>query len=128
MPTSYPLADILSVTTGRLLSRKHMAGIHNILDDLTGDALMTHQLPRATDACRPSILAQHPQLAGVEPPKDIDVPDLMAWLLDAERQFGQELPVEPLAPGVWERRNPIEELCDMVGSDRVYVATIPEET
>jgi hypothetical protein len=127
MSRSYPLADILSVTTGRLLSRQHMAGIYNILNDLTGDDLFTHQLPRAMDACRPAVLAQHPQLDGVTPPEDIDVPDLMAWLLHAERRFGEELTVEPLAPGAWERLNPIEELCDMVGADRVVVATMPEE-
>jgi hypothetical protein len=125
MPRSYQLADILSVTTGRLLSRDHMGGIYNILNGLTGDNLFTHQLPRAVDACRPSVIAQHPQLDGIEPPEDIDVADLMAWLLDAERQFGEELPVEPLAPEAWEQRNPIEELCDMVGAERVVVATIP---
>lgn len=128
MSRTYPLADILSVTTGRLLSRDRMGGIYNILNGLTGDNLFTHQLPRAMDACRPLVIAQHPQLVGVEPPEGLDVPDLMAWLLDAERQFGQELPVEPLAPGAWERRNPIEELCDMFGAERVVVATIPEET
>lgn len=124
MPTLHPLADILSITTGRLLSRQHMGGVYSILNDLTGDDLMTHQLPRAAEACVPAILAQHPQLAGVEPPEDIDVADLMAWLADAEQRYGAELAVAPLAG--WERRDPIEELCDMVGPERIVIVDTDE--
>jgi hypothetical protein len=124
----HPLGEILSIATGRLLSRSRIEGVYRILNDMTGDNLMTHQLPRAADACKPALLAQHPQLVGVEPPQFVGVgpTDLMAWLADAEQRYGTELPVTPLPD--WERRNPIEELCDMVGSDRVVVAVVPEVT
>jgi hypothetical protein len=123
----YPLADILSTTTGRLLSRRHMDGIYDLLSFMTGESLMTHQLPRAVDSCGPALLAQHPQLVDVAPPQDIDPPDLMAWLANAEREHGAQLPVTPLSAGAWEHRNPIEELCDMVGSERVYIAPVDGE-
>jgi hypothetical protein len=123
--TLHPLADILSITTGRLLSRQHMGGIYTLLDYMTGDALMTHQLPRASDACAPALLEQHPQLVGVSPPEGIDVPDLMAWLVNAEQRYGEMLPVRSIAD--WQHQNPIEELCDMVGAERVFVATLPIE-
>jgi hypothetical protein len=121
----FPLADILSMTTGLLLSRRHMDGIYQICDWMTGESLMTHQLPRAADACGPALLDQHPQLRGIEPPADLDVPDLMAWLANTEREHGEELPVTPLAAGTWQHQNPIEELCDMVGAERVIVAPLP---
>jgi hypothetical protein len=122
---SFPLSDILSVTTERLLSRRHMDGIYDILGYMTGDALMTHQLPRANDACKPVLLQQHPQLDSVAPPPGIDAPDLMAWLANVEREYGETLPVRPVSG--WESRNPIEELCDMIGPEKVYVVPVSTE-
>jgi hypothetical protein len=117
----FDLADILSITTGRLLSRRHIDGVYDILNHLTGDNLMTHQLPRAAETCRPALLAQHPQLDGVQPPEDMAVPELWKWLAGAETAYGARLPVTPIAD--WEHRNPIEELAQMIGPDRVVVLT-----
>jgi hypothetical protein len=111
------------VTTGRLLSREHMGGIYKLLDFMTGDATMTHQIPRVMASVAPALLAQHPQLEGVEPPQGIDAAELWAWLGAVEERFGVELPVTPLDE--WRRVDPIEELCDMVGSERVFVARLP---
>lgn len=115
----FPLDDILSVTTGRLLSRRHMDGLYDLLNYMTGHDLFTHQLGRAADACAPALLAQHPQLADVQPPEGLDTADLMAWLVEQERTHGETLPVAPLPPS--EPVNPIEELCDMVGPEKVFV-------
>ncbi|MFJ6559962.1 hypothetical protein ACIQMV_08775 [Streptomyces sp. NPDC091412] len=122
---TFPLADILTMTTGRLLSARHMDGVYDIANWMTGESLMTHQLPRAADACGPALLAQHPQLKGVEPPAGVDAPDLMAWLANTEREYGHELSVAPLAAEQWRHQDPIEELCDMVGPERVVVAPLP---
>lgn len=123
---TFTLADILTMTTGRLMSARGIEAVYDLANWMTGDNLMTHQLPRAADICGPALLTQHPQLVGIAPPEDIDVPDLMAWLADAERQHGQELPAAPLPDGAWEHRNAIEELCDMVGPEKVYVVPVPE--
>jgi hypothetical protein len=117
----FPLSDILSVTTGRLLSRRHMDGLYELLNYMTGDDLMTHQLPRAVDTCGPALLDQHPQLRGVEPSYDIAVPDLTAWLTNAELKHGETLPITPVPAGMWDQQDPIEELCDMVGPEKVIV-------
>lgn len=125
-PRGFPLADILTMTTGRLLSHRGMGGVYDIANFMTGDNLMTHQLPRAGDVCGPALLAQHPNLAGVEPSPDLDEANLLTWIRDAEREHGEELPVTPLESGVWVHRNPIEELCDMIGPERVIVAAPAE--
>ena len=116
----FDLGDIFSITTGQLVSPRHMDGVYDILGFMTGEALMTHQLPRAMDACRPELLRQHPQLTAVE------VPDLphehkpwMVWLDEMKLEYGMMLPVTPLA--AFEHRNPIEELCEMVGEEKVFV-------
>jgi hypothetical protein len=123
----FPLADILTMTTGRLLSRRHMDGVYDLANYMTGDSLFTHQLPRAADVCGPALLNQHPQLRGVEPPQNVDLPGLMEWLLEAEREYGEELPVAPLPAGSWGSRDPIDELCDMVGRDKVIVVSVHGE-
>lgn len=58
----FHIGDVLSVTTGRLLSPEHIGGIYKILNFLTEDNLFTHQLPRATRDCRPWLLRRHPWL------------------------------------------------------------------
>jgi len=122
----FAIDDILTITTGRLLSRRHIEGVYDLLGYMTCQHLMTHQLPRAADACAPALLDQHPQLKDVTPPEDADEADLLAWIVDAERQYGERLPVTPLAPDAWERKDAIEELCDMVGPERVVVVQMPD--
>ncbi|MFE7727449.1 hypothetical protein ACFU5D_16840 [Streptomyces anthocyanicus] len=123
----FALDDILTMTTGRLLSRRHIDAVYDLANYMTGDNLMTHQLPRAADACGPALLEQHPQLRDAEPPADLDATDLMAWIVNAEREHGETLPVAPLPPEAWEQRNPVEELCDMVGPEKVVVVQADDE-
>lgn len=120
----FPLAGILSMTTGKLLSRQHMDGIYDIANYMTGDNLFTHQLPRAGEACGPALLTQHPQLADVSPPEGASRDALLTWLDTAEAEYGTHLPVAPLTREQWQRQDPIEELCDKVGPEKVYVLPI----
>lgn len=116
----FDLGDVLNVTAGCLVSPRHIGGVYDILGFMTSESLMTHQLPRAADACKPELLLQHPQLAAVV------VPDLphehepwMRWLDEMKLQFGTTLPVTSLPE--FEHREPIEEACDLVGADKVWV-------
>lgn len=120
----FPLADVLSVTTGKLLSRRHMDGIYEILSYMTGQSLFTHQLGDACDKAKPALLEQHPHLAGVRPPEGVDVPDLMSWLAATERVHGETIEVTSLAHTA--HRDPVEDLCDKVGADKVFVVPIAD--
>ena len=62
----FHLGDILSITTGYLVSRRHMKGVYDILNFMTGDTLFTHQLPRAGDECKPYLLKQFSQFTTPE--------------------------------------------------------------
>ena len=117
-----PLADVLSVTTGRLLSRDGMAGVYRALQYLTGDPIMTHQIPRALDACCPKVLEQHPQLLDVAPGADAEGAEIGAWLTAQERRFGLTLPLAPIDG--WEHRDPVAELVEMMGPERVIPVVI----
>jgi len=118
-PHSFPLADVLSVTTPRLLSRRHVDGLYSILNYMTGQHLYTHQLGTAADAAAPALIAQHPFLADLQPSASMDAADLMAWLVNAEREHGENITVAPLTD--WQRRDPIEDACDAVGAEKVFV-------
>ena len=58
----FHLGDVLSITTGRLVSPRRMDGIYDILNFMTDSNLFTHQLSRAINECKPHLLGQFPQL------------------------------------------------------------------
>jgi hypothetical protein len=118
-----PLGDILSVTTGRLVSRDHIGGVYKILDYMTGDSLFTHQLPRASSECRPALLAQHPQLGDIEVPEfePGDTESIFSWLDEQEAIHGTHLDVDPLIIKVGDYSNPIGDLVQMTDKPIVVV-------
>ena len=61
----FTLGDVLSVTTGRLVSPRQIEGIYDILNWMTSDSLSTHQLGRASDECKPYLLEQFPHLSRI---------------------------------------------------------------
>ena len=65
----FHLGDVLTITTGRLLSTRHMEGVYDILNWMSDDELMTHQLPRVSQEAKPFLLSAHPALASVEVPE-----------------------------------------------------------
>ncbi len=121
MSQHWPLADVLSITTSHLLSRRTMAGVTDLLSWMTGERLRRWQLPRAADAASTALTAQHPWLVDLSasaPPSGTAPADLYAWLVEAERVHGSELPVDPLTD--WMRQDPVQELVD-----RVELAKLP---
>lgn len=110
-PKTFHLGDILSITTGCLVSPRHIDGVYDILNHMTGDNLFTHQLPRAADECKPHLLAQHPDLANVEVPDEFDGKDhVYEWLAEQVRIFGEYRDVVPLADTDHTRIDPVAEM------------------
>lgn len=121
----FDLGDVLSVTTGKLVSRRHVAGIYDILGYLTGEAPYTHQLGRFMDECRPHLLRQHPALAAVTG-SEVTTKNWQEWLAHQETMFGSTLEVRPIPKDDHAHRDPIQEAVDMVGAERVIVVD-PEQ-
>lgn len=96
-----------------------MDGLYELLAYMTGQDIYTHQLGAAADAATPALKAQYPFLSELQPPTGSDPADLMAWLVSVEREHGEALTVTPLKD--WEHRDPIEDACDTVGADKVFV-------
>lgn len=115
----FDMADVLTITTGRLLSPRHMDGVYDILNHMTGDNLFTHQLPRACDYCKEPLLRQHPDLHGIKVPAISGREDAELFIAQMKTLHGEVRWVVPVSG--WDQQNPIEELCDMVGPEKVYV-------
>ena len=120
----FDLGDILSITTGILVADRKMDAVYDILNYMTGDNLFTHQLGRAADECRPWLLRQHPQLEKVtaESLEDGRYVGSMPVYIETH---GSRLPVAPIPKDDHAVKDPIEELVDMVGADKVMVVKIP---
>lgn len=107
----FHLGDILTVTTGKLVSPGHVAAVHELLNFMTGDMLMTHQLSRAMDECQPGLLRQHPDLADVRVPSGLNGhAEVLAWLATQTVVYGEYREVASLPPEDHTRINPLTEL------------------
>ena len=140
-PKKFHLADILSITDGRLIAATHMGAIYKILSFMTGESLMenhecdfnTHQLGRAGKACAPVLLARYPVLGTPEMKFEIDC--LCEFIKIAEKKdheclilgwevktaakfkvFGidTEMDVYPISEG-YEKKDSLQEFVEMRG-------------
>ena len=121
----FDLGDILSVTTGLLVSPRHMEGVYDILDFLSGDQNFTHQLPRVSRECAPWVLKQHPQLAEISS-EGIGRDNWQPWLTECYAKYGKELPLTPMPREMHTAINPLEELAAMMGDKKKIIVVTPE--
>lgn len=117
----FHIGDILTITTGRLVSPRHMEGVYDILNWMSGESLFTHQLPRVCREARPVILAAHPQLGGVDEDADINPSNLDAWIAARVAEFGEMLPVPKLNANQHEHIDPLSELAEKVHPENIAV-------
>ena len=134
----FHISDILTITTGRLVSTRHIDGVYSILNFMTGDNLYSHQLPRAMQECKPWLLRQIPELVPCGVPGSLKNLDgwmakaptcpsegIKMWLTELKLMFPKlrnEYEVQPIPRDDHERKDPFSELVEMVGADRVVVA------
>ncbi len=110
----FHLGDVLSIITGRIVSPRHMDGVCNILNFMTGDNLFTYQLPRAGDECKPHLLAQFPQPSEVDA-SGVNEKNHKQWLAEQVAKYGEEFEVKPIPKGAHQFKNPITEAEEMMG-------------
>lgn len=114
MTKTFHLGDLLSVTDGHLVSPDHMGGVYSVVDYVTGEQHMTHQLPRACDVVKPWLLQQHPWLADITVPDDLRSKEAFeSWLAVATQSHGSFHAVEQMPLGMYVGREPIAELREM---------------
>lgn len=129
----FHIGDILTVTTGVMVTPNGIGGIYKILDWMTDEQLFTHQLPRASKQCEPILKDLYPGLVEVKIPDATNVPEEMQaefwqkWLAEQVLRFGEQLPVPKLINHT--AVNPISELQEMIeknGSSTKIILPDPE--
>jgi hypothetical protein len=125
---TFHLGDVLTITTGRLVSPRHMDGVYDVLNFMTGDNLFTHQLPRAMDECQGPLLAQHPDLAAIEVPHLDGEAEVVTWLAAQVERYGETRAVAPLAAEDHTYIDPLTEIRQVAPHAEVIVVKMPPGT
>lgn len=116
----FSIGAVLTITTGIVLTRD-FGEAHRLMDHLTGDSLLTHQLPRAAEPCKAALLAQFPALATVKPSENARN-TWEAWLETEAVLHGESFDVAPMTG--WESRDPMAETVEVFGKDRVVAVRV----
>lgn len=125
---AFHIGTVLSITDGKLVSLDHVGGIYDILNFMTGDSLMTHQLPRAMDECRPFLVEQHPGIAAEKVPDGLTTMEAVeAYLAGLYPKHGESVEVAPLPPEAHTRIDPITEMRMNHPNVQVITVAAPEE-
>ncbi len=120
---AFPIADVLSVVTGRLLV-EDIGRVYGILNWMTGESLFTHQLPRVGREAEPAILAAHPELAEAVAEAEAVTPESWrTWLATWTERYGAELTIPKLTADQHERIGPVPELAETVHPDNIIVVS-----
>lgn len=119
----FHLGDVLSITDGRLMSPRHMDGVYDILNFMTGDSLYTHQIPRVAKECQPYLLQQHPQLAGIKF-GPVTKENFASLLEDLCAEYGEQLLVTKLPNHVHEFIDPMSELAEKVHPSKIITVRV----
>lgn len=118
------------MTTGRLLT--DISNLYEILTWMTGESVYTHQLGRFSDECGFVLLVRFPELdeagsdlsiqkldvlIGNESDKQVAVSVWLSGLVDCKKTYN----VSPMAKGAHRKTDPVAELAEKIGADRVVV-------
>ncbi len=87
----FPLEDVLSVVTGKLLSPSTTSHLYSILEFMTGDDVPAHQISHVMSECRHYLIKKYGLNVELS-----DFEDKENWLKKQIRIFGKKLLVEAL--------------------------------
>lgn len=108
---TFHIGDILSITDGHLVSPRHIEGVYDILNWMTGESLMTHQLPRASRECEDTLRRAFPDLAEIQVPDGLNSEGkVRTFLASLTSKYGTHRDVPRLDPLDHTHIDPIEEL------------------
>lgn len=114
----FHIGDVLTVTTGKLLSQGGMRSVYEILKHLAGEPIFTHQIGRVLQEAAPHVLKQFPALAS-ERGDDVTPEGHALWLEEMAGAYGEWLDVAPLPEHAHESIDPISELAEKVHPARI---------
>lgn len=124
----FDLGDILSVTTGILMSPDGMKGVYRILNYMTGDDLFMPQLPRVSLEMTLVIFEQHPQLQDIQA-EEMESEDVWKFLNKMKSIYGDSLPIIPCGIFQHQKIDPQEEAEQIMKGkeDKIFIIPLGED-
>lgn len=127
---TFHVGDLLSWTTGALVSPDHMRGVSAVAEFLTDGPVWTHQLPRLFDPVKAEIQRQHPWIASITAPDFGEAADaeqrVREYVADVAARHGEHHELTRSAFFGAHRRDPITEAEEMFGADRVTAVVVED--
>jgi hypothetical protein len=113
---TFHISDILSVTTGRLVSNRHIDGVYDVIGHLVGRPVYTQELVIFLDQSTEEIHNQLKWTREVPEATDEDMRDVPGWLGNLEKKYGSEHTLTAASSSFEdESYDPIGSLFDMMG-------------
>ena len=98
MYKAFHISDVLSVTTGVLLTDRHMEGVQEVFDHMVGFNTFTHELPTLFDPVAAEIFRQYHEMEWVVVPEWVDREvEIPAFIAECEARFGRMISLEQMA-------------------------------
>lgn len=89
MNKRFHISDVLSITTGHLVSFRHMDGVYEIMNFVLQDDLTTLGLAAMGDTVREELKRQFPQLEEVKVPDDLNESNYREWVESLYLKYGE---------------------------------------
>jgi hypothetical protein len=116
----FPLCDVITVGTARMVSRGGMEAVQALLSHMAAEPVYTHQMPRVLREAAAALRAMHPDLVPLldEAGRALasDLPGkLVAW----EQRYGELVAVRVMTEDEHERIDQASEAAERFSPDRV---------
>lgn len=116
----FPIDSVMSTLTGFLVSERGIVCVYEVLNWMTGESVMTHQIPRISREARPVLLAEYPDMqAAIDEAEQVNGDNWLDWLATWRERYGTEIAVPVMNIAEHERIDPMSELVGMVHPDRI---------
>src|SRR5687767_8981036 len=94
----FHIGDLLSVTTGVLVSPRYMEGLGDVVSYLTGADIDVDRIPESLAVCRAYILQELPALRDIAA-EDVDFESWRSWIESQKDELGEWHLLPKPAPG-----------------------------
>lgn len=117
--------DVISAITGVLVTPRHMDGVYEVLNWMTGESLFTHQLPRIGREAQAAMLERNPDLGPLfREAKEVTRENWREWGRRWLDRYGPTMKVHRLTRDEHEARDALSELAEFAPPEkRIMVVT-----
>lgn len=102
MEREFAIGDVLSVTTGKLVSPRHMEGVYDVLSFMLDRPVYTHEIPTVIPVCAQALIEERPDLAE-EDPQVTTKEELQHYIAEVTERLGSVISIRPLPEDIRSR-------------------------